>query len=523
MLSQDVKRSTGRGSAMEDDVLGEDYSFPAAKQSSNVVRRRLALLIIVLFTACLDPAAAPIDLPPGTSWAVRRENARSGAVDWDAGLYATNDSRVKGFVLPFSAIAGDTLHLFVSAWSTTVATSLYRLGWYDGMGARLVARHIGRAVVKQSPCSAPVPGPSICDWAETDRFVIDAGWVPGVYLAKFADNAGGAHAVPFIVRSSHYGPLLVIMPFATYQAYNDWNGTSLYVGLDSLGKPSRAYRAFKVSFARPLAHGTLKAHFLGLDYLLVRWLEQNAYDVTYIADYDFHLGRGADPQARAWLFAGHSEYWTWPMWSRAIAGRAQGIGLGFLGGNDIYWTIRFENSPIRGLDAPVVVCYRDTLLDPQGEVPGLATVPFRSKPNNTPENGLVGVMTVPPAEILNPPVDLVVANGSDPLFAGTGLSTGEHIQQALGWEGDRLVNNGSTPPGVRVLFQSSYTPLYGTAHTALLQGTVYVWPTGNMVYASGDVGFAWGLSTYGQHVANPGLQAFLKNVLRAFVEGPGPK
>lgn len=503
---------------------GDNYPFHALRQWSDFVPRRLVLLTIVLVTACLDPAAAPTGLTLGTSWAVRSENARSGAADWDAGFYTTTDSRISGFVLPFSVSAGDTLHLFVSAWSRTVSTSLYRLGWYDGTGARLIARHLGRPVVKQRPCSTPVPGPSVCSWVETDQFVVDAGWVPGVYLAKFDDDAGGAEGVPFIVRSDQHARLLVVLPFATYEAYNDWNGTSLYAGLDSTGKPSYTDRALKVSFGRPMAHGTLKTHFLGLDYLLIRWLEQNAYDVAYIADYDFHLGRGADPQAKAWLFAGHSEYWTWPMWLRASEGRAQGIGLGFLGGNDIYWTARYENSPINGLDVPVVVCYRDTLLDPQGKVPGLATVRFRAPPNNTPENSLVGVMSVPGAQILHPPVDLVVGNSSDPLFAGTGLTTGEHIQQVAGWEGDRIVNNGVTPSGVRVLFQSPYTPIRSTADTALLQGTVYVWtPSGAMVYASGDVGFAWGLSTYGQHVAQPRLQAFLQNVLQAFLEGAGPK
>ena len=259
---------------------------------------------------------------------------------------------------------------------------------------------------------------------------------------------------------------------------------------------------------------------MSVDYLLVRWLEHNAYDVTYITDYDFHVGRGADPRV-AWLFAGHSEYWSWPMWLRANDARARGINLAFLGGNDVYWLVRFETISVSGLDAPVVVCYRDALRDPLGGTPGLATVRFRSAPNNAPENALVGVMSVSGRPMRSQPIDLVVANGTDPLMTGTGLTTGQHIPQVAGWEGDRRVDNGATPPGIRVLFQSPYVPMGDSLATERIEATVYVsQPSGAVVYASGEPGFAWGLTTYQTYdrrfVARPSLARFLDNVFRAF-------
>jgi hypothetical protein len=203
---------------------------------------------------------------------------------------------------------------------------------------------------------------------------------------------------------------------------------------------------------------------------------------------------------------------------RAYAARDQGTSLGFLGGNDIFWVTRFETVPVNGLDAPVVVVYRDAALDPDGGTQGLATVPFRSPPNNAPENALVGVMSPAASLIGNAPVDLVVANGSDPLMAGTGLTTGEHIPRVAGWEGDRIVDNGETPTGIRVLFASPFVPVENPAGAGLFQATVYQWPaSGALVYASGEPGFAWGLSTYRQYVGRPPLQRFLQNVLQAFV------
>jgi hypothetical protein len=80
------------------------------------------------------------------------------------------------------------------------------------------------------------------------------------------------------------------------------------------------------------------------------------------------------------------------------------------------------------------------------------------------------------------------------------------------------VDNGRTPAGIRVLFASPYVPVGDSLPRGLLEATVYEWPaSGALVYASGEPGFAWGLSTYGQRVARPPVQKFLANLMDAFV------
>jgi hypothetical protein len=476
---------------------------------------RLSLNASVLLCACLDSLGAPDSRSAGRSTVIWNENLRPGSTAWDRPIGA--DSDISGFGLPFSLQSGDTLHLFVSARRGPVAIKIYRLGWYEGAGGVQVVSHSGLSVRVQDPCTASLPGPSVCNWSETDRFVVDS-WLPGLYIAMFTDALGRARRFPFVVRSSRPAAFTVVLPFATYQAYNLWGGSSLYRGPGATRQESYANRAVKVSFARPFSNEIIQGPLLGVDYMLVRWFEQNAYDVNYITDYDFHLGLGVDQQARGWLFTGHSEYWTWPMWLRANAGRDQGINLGFLGGNDVYWVSRFETVPVNGLDAPVLVCYRDPSRDPLGNSPGLSTVLFRSSPNNTPENSLVGVMSASPTIVMGSPIDLVVANGSDPLMSGTALTTGEHIPRVAGWEADRIVDNGLTPPGIRILFQSPYVSGLDSTTPGLMQSTVYQWqPSGALVYASGEPGFAWGVETYQNWVARPALQQLFKNILQAFI------
>lgn len=481
--------------------------------------RLVGAAVIVVSSGCLDRLGLPDAVPGGESLSALEENMRPGTSAWDGP--GAPDSVISGFGLPFSLSSGDTLHVFLSARRTPLSISVYRLGWYGGAGGRLIERHMGVHAAEQGPCSPLAPGPLVCDWSETDRFVVDGRWVPGVYVARFADSLGRARAFQFVVRAKQPAAFVVVLPFATYQAYNPWGGANLYRGAGASVADSYAHRAVQVSFARPYADPVYQNAFLAVDYLLVRWLEQHAYDVSYVTDYDFHLGRGADPQV-AWLFAGHFEYWTWPMWLRANASRARGISLGFLGGNDIDWVIRYESAAVNRLDVPVVTCYRDVSLDPDGAIPGQATVRFRSPPNNTPENSLVGVMTSYRGVLRTYPVDLVVADGADPLFAGTGLSTGDHIPRVAGWEADRIVDNGLTPAGIRTLFESPYVPLGDSVPSGVMQATIYTSPvSGAVVFAAGEPGFAWGLSTYRRWVMRPAIDRLLQNVLQAFLAAPG--
>ena len=484
------------------------------------MRLSVLAVTVALLSACLDSLGAPDPTTPGKSAALWSENQKPASAEWDYGPNgaADSDTMLGGFGLPISLASGDTLHVFALAKRPPLSTAVYRLGWYGGTGGRLIARHSGLLPREQSPCTPPLTGPIICNWEESDRFVVGTGWFPGVYLLQFKDAVGSTRSFPFVVRSTAHAAFTVILPFATYQAYNRWGGASLYGGPGATRQEAYANRLVKVAFARPLSEVIVQNHFLGVDYPLVRWLEQNAYDVNYITDYDFHLGVGIDQQARGWLFAGHSEYWTWPMWLRANAARDQGINLGFIGGNDIYWLTRFETVSVDGLEAPVVVCYRDARRDPLCATPGMATVLFRSPPNNTPENALVGVMSSPPTLVKGSPIDLVVDDASDSLMDGTGLTAGEHISRVAGWEADRTVNNGFAPSGIHVLFQSPFVSASDSVTPGLMESTVYRWtPSGALVFAGGEPGFAWGLETFRNRTARPSLQRLLQNLLQAFV------
>jgi hypothetical protein len=406
------------------------------------------------------------------------------------------------------------VHVYVTAVAGDADLLVYRLGWYGGVGARLVTAHVATPTRRQGPCSQAVPGPSVCDWHRTDSFIVDSTWTPGVYVVRFADSSGNARVYPFVVRSAP-ADFIVVLPFNTYEAYNAWGGANLYQGP---GTPPYDHRAAHVAFARPFMSSEVDTHFFKLDYNLIRWLEQNGYNVSYITDYDLDIGRGVSDEVVAWLVAGHSEYWTWRMRARAEDARAHGVNLAFLGGNDVYWNSRYDNAPLDGRQVPILTCYKQLDGDPLSGVSGLATVKFRDPPNSRPENALIGIMTPSPSHnVVGGAADLVVHDASNALFAGTGLYTGEHLPGLAGWEGDRIIDNGSTPAGLQVLFQSPFVPVGGTDTTGLLQATIFAAsPSGALVFASGEPGFEWTLSAYRPYTGRPEIQRFLKNVMAAF-------
>src|SRR5205807_861164 len=128
--------------------------------------------------------------------------------------------------------------------------------------------------------------------------------------------------------------------------------------------------AVKVSFDRPYMFDSMSVSPLQLEDSLVRYLERGGYDVSYTTDVDTDLHPGELLQHRLVLTAGHSEYWSKAMrdaWERA---RDLGTNLAFMGGNSVYWQIRYEDGD------RTIVEYRDPKKDPNPSQ-AVKTVQFR--------------------------------------------------------------------------------------------------------------------------------------------------
>jgi hypothetical protein len=80
------------------------------------------------------------------------ENAQAGnpSSEWD--ISGSGDGTLQGFATDISANKGDTVHFKVTTTAATFNIDVYRLGYYNGMGARKVATIAGITGKSQPAC-----------------------------------------------------------------------------------------------------------------------------------------------------------------------------------------------------------------------------------------------------------------------------------------------------------------------------------------------------------------------------------
>lgn len=501
---------------------------------------RIGCLCLIMMADSGMPSEALADLNQ-----VQRENARPGTREWRLTRPAM-DREIEGYASRTSVNRGETLSLFVHTTDSSYRIDVYRMGWYGGMGARLIAGPIIRHGVSQPmPSMDSRTGFIECAWI--DPYSMTAGsqtnqeeWVSGIYLAKLTAEGSGAQAyIIFVVRDDERpSDFLFQSSVTTYQAYNNWGGKSLY-DFNSAGG-----RAHLVSFNRPYArssnpaaaYGNGAGDFVtnnavpptdasspsGWEYNMVRWLEREGYDVSYSTNIDTHADGRLLERHKGWLSIGHDEYWTWHMRAHVEAARDRGVNLAFFSGNVCYWQIRLEPSLLTGEPHRTMVSYKDDALMRDPYALGGAdhrkqlTVRWRDPPVNRPEESLIGVMYD------GNPVDgdIIVTKPDHWIMAGTELRAGDRLPRLLGYEADRTF--GAAPIGMTILAQSPYE-FEGQPHVAHMAS--YTLSDGTTVFAAGTIQWSWGLDDFNApelrlSSLNPGAQQITRNVLARFRQAP---
>jgi hypothetical protein len=370
---------------------------------------------------------------------------------------------------------------------------LFRLGWYDGAGARLLWKRRDVPAGDQSPCSAAHPGPVACRWYRTLRLPLDPSLVSGLYLIKVTDSAGRVAYYPVVVRDGRPAAVVAIVPVLTWQAYNDFGGSSLYTAEASSAGGNVRY----VSFERPYSVYGGAGTFLGpgesdKPLAAVRFLERHGYDVTYLADADVATtSDGVVDRARTLVFLGHAEYWPWAMYDRVEALRDGGHHLAFLSANNAYWNVRLLPGQTLGRPRSVINCDRTTD-NPAASGFADLTGRFRDAPLNRPENGLYGVMYEGLADDRTSGPLVVADSGVGPearsFLRAAGLVDGAEVPGLVGSEGDEIVHNGRTPADLQVLFRSP-TAAGQRRPQRIYYSTFFIAPSGAGVFASGTTRF----------------------------------
>jgi N,N-dimethylformamidase beta subunit-like, C-terminal len=456
----------------------------------------------------LASAAAASASPPNP---IEAENAQPGTDLWlKAGVAPP---AIEGYVTDRSILPESALELHVSTTpAARYRVEVYRLGWYGGSGGRRIAC-VPDCYGEEQGSPRPVPpidavtGEVRAGWPTTDRVPIGADAVSGYYVARLVltsgPQAGRASRVFFVVRDppERRSRVVVQVPVNTWEAYNGWGGKSLYSFNSTNGTAAN-----RVSFDRPILPNEQSP--LVWEIQLVRFLEREGYDLSYQTDADTDADPGSLLRHRLVVVSGHDEYWSKTMRDAFDAARDAGTNLAFMGANDAYWQVRYENG------RQTLVGYK-SLADPIAD-PTLKTALFREL--GRPECELMGVEHLGAYRTsADPPVDYVVmgAAAADPWLAGTGLVPGMALPDLVGREWDAIPDylpGECYKPGWVRFFHHEGPP--GDADSLR-----YTAPSGARVFSAGSLQFSWALDDLGlrelahPEPADPRMQQFVRNAM----------
>jgi hypothetical protein len=440
---------------------------------------------------------------------IQAENAKPGTDSWRVGKTGAAGA-IEGYASAPSVSRGEQVTLYVSTTAPSFQVVVYRMGWYQGLGGRLVWTSPPVAGREQAgPTVVHATKTAEARWDPSLELAITDAWVPGDYLLKLVASTGEERWVPITVRDDASTAAYVIMnAVTTWQAYNRWGGCSLYdCGSDD-------GRAQVVSFDRPYDMQAAGAgDFLGNELPLVMRAEQLGLDVTYITNVDLQARPDLLTRHRALVSLGHDEYWSKEMRDGTEAARDAGVNLAFLGANAIFRQIRFEDSPL-GANRRIVN-YRSTSDPVRSSDPSRTTVSWRESPVSRPEASLIGQQYE-----CNPVrADMVVTDPGAWVWAGTGVTQGQHLEIGVGSEYDRYVPGQGGPENVQVL---AHSPVRCGSRSSWADVTYYSAPSGAGVFATGTNYWVSKLTPpeWPQSPYNPVMVKATENVLLGFGTGP---
>lgn len=435
------------------------------------------------------------------------ENARPGTASWRLPGPATllggrAQGALDGYVAEQAISPGQTQTIYVSApGASAVSVRVYRMGWYGGSGGRLVLSSRRLPAETQPACAhRTATGLTECDWKPTLSFPIPGWLASGVYVARLAATTGARRDCIFVVRPARAAPVMVQIPTSTWEAYNAWGGDSLYPGGQPVGLTGTS-QGVEVSYDRPYDSETGAGQFFIREVALVRWLERRGYQVGYTTDASVDAQPAQLQGARVVIDAGHSEYWSPRQYAAFVAAREHGSSLMFLSSDSIAWRVRYARaspaSSQSGAAAHRVIAYKQYAeSDPAHAMPTGLYPDGGARLSGSAYNGCITPRVPGPG----PPVYRLYAWRPAPslqpawLFAGTGVTAGTSIPGIVGYELDQIT---ATSPaavvgggGAECQPETEPSPVHGDT----AQSTLYPTPAGGFVFASGTLGWLYGLT-----------------------------
>src|SRR2546425_11976906 len=157
------------------------------------------------------------------------ENQQPGAGNWRMWLHGIPpaddvNQQIKGYASATSVNLGESITFYVTVNPAQQYTmDVYRMGWYQGLGGRLMQSIPPLQGVAQPACPLDaVTGLIECDWTASYTLTVPATWTSGVFMVQLTNAQGYQNYITFVVRDdARVADIMFQQAAATYQAYNN--------------------------------------------------------------------------------------------------------------------------------------------------------------------------------------------------------------------------------------------------------------------------------------------------------------
>lgn len=465
------------------------------------------------------------------------ENALPGTTTWRIGPNVSTTA-IQGYANATNAQIGQNVDLYVNTKLPSYYIQAFRMGWYQGKGARLIWTSQRQRGINQPACPVDhsINMVTCYNWKISAVMLVSEKFVPGDYLLKLVGSDGSSSYVPLTVWDpTSTSTYVVVNRSMVEQGWNTYGGYSFYAGTGPCIVDNSSYpvcnRARVVSFDRPYDTGDGSSDFLTNEYPLVALMEKEGLDVSYITDVTLSSYPNVLAHHKVMISLDHDESWTYEERLALQTAQAHGMNAVFLGAAAMVRHVRLEPS-ILGLNRQVVD-YRNSYEDPlNGKAPGVQVTgnTWESPPASWSPLPQIGVQY---SGFLAPNVfvPMVVSDASSWVFQGTGLVNGSSLVNVVASDFDHVIASASEPANLEVLSHSPVPTSEGTAGGGIWNGDSY----SDMVYFTNPVSHAGTIDT-GNNVwvgdlnrcttatyatcPAPQLINITNNILRLFAKGP---
>jgi hypothetical protein len=259
------------------------------------------------------------------------------------GAAAEDRPFIDGYTDQLSYRAGDAIGLHISTSAARFGVEVARIG----ATRDVVWTQRGLSGVRHRvPDDASTHG---CRWPAALALPVPDTWRSGYYQVLLQgeerDGRQPAGETFFVVRSAHPGRgarILLQLTTNTYNAYNNWGGTSLYGGPRGQGSRVAFDRPY-AGFAPGDAFTSKYSGWRNWEQPFVAWAEAAGYRLDFAVNSDLEFHPKILEPYRLVLSVGHDEYWSAPMRDHLEAFIAAGGNVAFFSGNAVFWQVRSED------------------------------------------------------------------------------------------------------------------------------------------------------------------------------------